>query len=64
MVYETHNDRLASAVVMAAEDANRHHGVLKVNGFLINNRRKKNTSKCVSALSLVSISEKARAMPP
>ena len=63
MVYETHNDRLASAVVMAAEDANRHHGVLKVNGVLMNQREKK-TRKCVCALSLVSISEKDRAMPP
>ena len=40
MVYETHNDRLASAVVMAEEDANRHPGVLKVNGVLMNNRKK------------------------
>ena len=64
MVYETHNDRFASAVVMAAEDANRHHGVLKVKGVLMNNRKKNNTSKCVSALSLVSISEKDHTMPP
>jgi len=40
LLYETHNDRLASAVVMAAEDVNRHHGVLKVNGVLMNNRKK------------------------
>ena len=64
-MYALRNTQQQARTVMAAEDANRHLGVLKVNGVLrMNNRKKNNTSKCVSALSFVSISEKDRAMPP